>query len=670
MTVASDPAAAPAHLPDDLELDPSVRPQDDFYRFVNGRWTDGYLLPAHRAEATTLTLLADKVEDDVELVIRRAVEHPRESGAARRIADLHASFMDEERIEAQGAARGFAADLDAVRSAADREELAHVMGRLQAQGVGGALDFSVAVDTAHADQYVLLLSQAGLGLPAAGFYRREGGERLLEQYTGHIRVMLTHAGLHDTERDAADVVRLETGLADRHTVPQPGTRAARPLTCSVAELAAREGGFPWSAWLSSLGDLPAGATVRLRQPAFADALDAWWQSLGLDELKLWLSWRYVHEMVPFGPRQVFADNFAFYGRTLNGFTEPRPRRLRAISLVETFLGDAVAERYLAENLAPGTVEAARELVAALVDACRSRMLRADWMSPSTREAALRTLDEMVFEIGHPYGTAAAGADGGTHKNTRTDDDSWVDPADLLGNVKRGRARHVERELARLGGAVDRGEWKIHPHQVTAYYRHGLNQVVIPAGLLQPPVFDPAGDPARNFAVLGAIVGHEMAHAFDSRGSRYDGRGRVRDWWTPADRAEFARRTQLLVTQYDGYEPEGFPGQRVSGARTVGENMADVAGVTLAHTAFTAYTERSGAVADAADTHRFFVHWATMWRARTTPARMTERLASDRHPPAEFRCNGVLGHVDAFYDAFEVRPGDGLFIDPESRFSLL
>ncbi|MFE7860791.1 M13 family metallopeptidase [Streptomyces sp. NPDC057403] len=653
MTVASDPAQAPAYLPRGTEPDLSARPQDDFYRFVNGPWTDGYVLPAHRAEATTLTLLADKVEDDVERVIHRAVAHPGRGGAERRIADLHASFMDEERIEELGAARGFEADLAGIRAAADREALAEVMGRLQAQGVGGAFDFSVAVDTADADQYVLTLSQAGLGLPSAGHY---GRAELLAQYTAHIDVMLAHAGQTGTARAAEDVVRLERELAGRHTVPQPGTRAAvRPWTGTVAELAAREGGFAWAAWLRGLGEVPADATVRLRQPDFAAGLDDWWEQTGLDELRLWLSWRYVHEMVPFGPRQVFADNFAFYGRTLNGFTEPRPRRLRVISFVETFLGDAVAERYLAEHLAPGTVEAARDLVGALVDAYRARLEQAEWMTAGTRDAALRKLGDMVFEIGAPE---TARADGG--------DALDVDPRDLLGNVKRGRQRHIARELARLGTPVDRTEWKIHPHQVTAYYRHGLNQVVIPAALLQPPVFDPAGDPARNFALLGAIVGHEMAHAFDSRGSRYDGRGRLRDWWAPEDRAEFTRRARLLVAQYDAYEPEGFAGTRVSGARTVGENMADIAGVTVAHTAFTARTGAAGRE----ETRRFFAHWATMWRARTTASRMAERLASDRHPPAEFRCNGVLGHVGAFYDAFDVRPADGLFIDPAQRFSLL
>ncbi|MEV7522603.1 M13-type metalloendopeptidase [Streptomyces sp. NPDC091371] len=662
MTTVSDPAAGAPALPEDVELDLSVRPQDDFYRFVNGHWTDRCTLPAHRAEATTLTLLADRAEADAEAVILRAAEGAGARDAAgdpagRRIAALHASFMDEDRIEELGAAGAFAADLEAVDAAATREELASVLGRLQAQGVGGAVDFTVAVDTAGTGAYVLVLSQAGLGLAATAYHHDDedaDGAALRGRYLGHIAVMWAHAGLPDPAPSAASVLALESGLAARHTAARRGA-PLRPLSCTAAELAARTGGFPWAAWLAALGTVPAGATVRVRQPEWPDALDAWWSGHTLDELKRWVCWRYVHEMVPFGPRQVFADNFAFYGQLLNGFTQPRPRRIRAVSFVETFAGDAVGERYAAEYLAPGAVDAARELVDALTAAFRRRLERADWMSPATRAAALDKLDAMVFEIGSP---AVRARDAGEPQP--------FDPADLLGNVKHGRAHRIAGELARLGRPVDRTEWKIHPHQVTAYYRHGLNQVVVPAGLLQPPVFDPAGDPARNFALLGAVIGHEMSHAFDSRGSRYDGHGRLRDWWAPEDRAEFTRRTALLVAQYDGYEPAGLPGRRVSGARTVGENMADIAGATVALDAFAAH---EGPL-DAARTRSFLLHWATLWRARTVPARLAERLASDRHPPAEFRCNGVLGNLDAFYEAFDVRPGDGLFLDPASRFSFL
>jgi putative endopeptidase len=650
----------------DLDLDVTARPQDDFHRFANGRWSDAFVLPPHRAEATMLTLLADKVQDDVAGVVERAVTRPRGTNdvAGRQIADLYASFMDEDRIELQGTA-AFGFDLQTIASAQDCEELAQVLGRLQAQGVGGAVDFSVSTDTAQASRYVLIVSQAGLGLPAAASYHRLDGEDLREQYVAHVRVMLTHAGLPEPAAAAAEILRLETELAQGHLLSAAtGAAPVKPRACPVSDLAARGDGFPWARWLQGLGRIAPGATVWLRQPAFLDAFDAWWRSQGLDALKLWLTWRYVHEMVPFGPREVFADNFAFYGQALNGFTQPRPRWMRALSFVETFVPEAVGERYLAEHLAPGTVEAAAQLVDRLVRSYRSRLEEAVWMRESTRAAALHKLDNMVFEIGFP-------------RNSQAREDLHVDPADLIGNVKRGRAWHIERELAKLDSPVDRTDWKIPPQAVTAYYRHGLNQVVVPAALLQPPVFSPDGDPARNFALLGAIICHEMSHAFDSRGSRYDERGRVRDWWAPEDRAEFARRTALLVGQCDRYEPTGFPGSRVSGARTVGENIADIAGLTVAQAAFADHLaarrpgdRREAGAADADQMRRFFLHWASMWRSKSTLERTLERFATDRHAPAEFRCNGVLGNVDAFYEAFDVHEGDRLFIAPVARFSLV
>ncbi|MEY9966676.1 putative endopeptidase [Streptacidiphilus sp. MAP12-16] len=661
------PDLAPALDPDlDLDLDLAVRPQDDFHRFANGRWSEAFVLPAHRAEASMLTLLADKVQDDVAALVHRAVTGPRSAGdvTGRQIADLYTSFMDEDRIEQRGAA-AFQADLDSVRSAAGRQELARVLGRLQAQGVGGAVDFAVSTDTAQASQYVLILSQGGLGLPAAAQYQRADSWALREQYAAHVRVMLAHAGLPDPSRAAAEVLRLETDLAAGHTPAAPAAAAsAKPQASLVADLAAHEGGFPWAPWLQGLGQVRPQATVWVRQPAFLAALDSWWHAHDLDSLKLWLTWRYVHEMVPFGPREVFADNFSFYAQALKGFTRPRPRPMRAISFVETFLGDAVGERYLTEHLAPGTLDAAAGLVDRLVRSYRTRLQQATWMQESTRAAALRKLDGMVFEIGFP-------------RNAEARTDPWVDPADLIGNVKRGRARHIERELAKLGTPVDRSDWKVTPQAVTAYYRHGLNQVVIPAALLQPPIFSPDGDPARNFALLGSIVCHEMSHAFDSRGSRYDERGRLRDWWAPQDRAEFARRTALLVAQCDRYEPRGFPGHTVSGTRTVGENIADITGLTVAQGAFADHLaagprapRRRGEAARTEQVQRFLLHWASMWRAKSTPERMLERLATDRHAPAEFRCNGVLGNVEAFYQAFDVHQGDRLYIAPQARFALV
>jgi putative endopeptidase len=645
----------------DIETDPATRPQDDFHTHVNGRWLDAFVLPEHRAEATLLSLLAHKVQDDVVAVIRDSGPHPAAPGdPGRQIADLYASFMDEAGAAERGPAR-LTALLDTVRAVTGRADLARLMGRLQREGVGGPVEATVDTDTTGTRGYLLTLTQSGLALaggPAA--YLDPGQAPLREQYAGHLRAILELAKQPDPHAAADAALRVESALAAAHTRPDASGRIkAQAHVSTAAELAADPGAFPWGAFLEGLGDIPPDTRVQIRPGPYRAALDAWWSRADLAELKLWLLWLRVHEAAPFGPPAVFAENFRFYGQVLTGSVRPRPRWMRATSFVQTVLGDEVGGRYLQEHLAPGTLKAAEDLVDALVQAYRGCLERAGWMADSTRHAAIAKLDAMHFEIGHPRDSAER-------------DELRTDPADLLGNVRRGRTRHFVRQLRRLGGPVDRTEWKVPPQAVTAYYRHGLNQVVVPAALLQPPLFDAGGDMTRNFALLGSIVCHEMSHAFDSRGSRYDGEGRLREWWSEEDRAEYTRRTALLVEQYDRYVPQGADGEHVSGARTLGENIADITGLTVAHTAFAAHLAASGLcdAEQAARTRRFFALWATMWRVKRTPGRMRERLANDRHAPPRFRCNGVLGHVPAFYRAFGVSAADLMFIQPEARFTLL
>ena len=649
---------------DGVELDETIRPQDDFYGYVNERWSQQFELTDHRSDVTMLSQLSEKVHSDVTRLIEAAAAGPRgeQDISAGQIADLYTSFMDEDRIENLDPSAAWP-DLAAIRSAASRDELARVIGRLQAHGVGGIVELSVTTDTARAEHYVLILSQSGISLPRPSMYTAPEHQELRNQYASHIATMLAHAEVPDAAESAARAVQLEADLAALHIARDArGRDASKPISSPIAELAQRDGEFPWHQWFAGLGAVPSEATVCVRQSGFLAALDTWWQSHDLEELRLWLTWRYVHEMAPFGSRQVFADNFAFYGRALNGFTQPRTRPLRATSIVETFLGEAVGQRYVAEHLDPETVTAARGLVEQLVASYRSRLERADWMQDSTRGAALHKLDCMTFEIGAP---------------SRVDsrDGLQMDPRDLVGNVLRGRQWEVARELDRLSAAVDREDWKVHPQQVTAYYRHGLNHVVIPAAILQPPVFDRAGDSARNFAVLGSIICHEMTHAFDSRGARFDERGRVRNWWAPEDTDEYNRRAALLVAHYDRCRIRGLEDLRISGARTLGENIADIVGVTVAQTAFADHLRTRGShppddQTQAEQARRFFIHWATMWRAKSAHARRVERLATDRHAPPEVRCNGALGHVEAFYTAFDIGPDDALYVAPEARFSLV
>ncbi|GAA3841857.1 M13 family metallopeptidase [Streptomyces coacervatus] len=644
----------------DVDTDPAIRPQDDFYGHVNGRWADAFVLPEHRAEATMLSLLAEKVQDDVVAVIRDAPSPAAPGGPGRQIADLYASFMDEAGIEERGPA-DLAALLGTIRAVADRAELARLMGRLQREGVGGPVEATVATDTAGTRGYLLTVTQSGLALSGGvAAYLDAAGAPLREQYAEHLRRMLELAGQPDPGHAADAALRVETALAAAHTPPDASGRIkAEAHVCTAAELAADEGDFPWGAWLEGLGDIPADAVVQVRPGPFRAALEAWWTATDLEDLKLWLIWLQVHEAAPFGTAAMFTENFRFYGQVLTGSRRPRPRWMRATSFVQTVLGDEVGAHYLKEHLEPGTRKAAEDLVDELVRAYRGCLEQAGWMADSTRASALAKLDAMHFELGHPQ-------DDAVHEELHTD------PADLLGNVRRGRTRRFVRQLRRLGGPVDRTEWKVPPQAVTAYYRHGLNQVVVPAALLQPPLFDAGGDMTRNFALLGSIVCHEMSHAFDSRGSRYDGEGRLREWWSEADRAEYTRRTALLVEQYDRYVPEGLDGQHVSGARTVGENIADITGLTVAHAAFTAHLAATGRTdaEQAAENRRFFVLWASMWRAKRTPGRMRERLAGDRHAPPQFRCNGSLGHIPAFHRAFDVSENDPMSIPAAARFTLL
>ncbi|GGT42688.1 M13-type metalloendopeptidase [Streptomyces chromofuscus] len=638
MTTSAVHTAIDAGL--DTELDQSVRPQDDFYRYTAGRWTDGFVLPGHRAEATMLSLLAEQVQDEVAAMI----SSPGQDADGCRIADLYTSFMDERRIEELGAS-ALTGDLEQIRRAPDRQALARVLGRLQAQGITGAVDLRVAADTRG---YLLELSPSGLGLPSALLYREARSERLRERYFVHVATMLSLAGLPDAETAASRVLRAETALSGGHAPPDSTSRAAaRTCPATAAELAGRNHGFAWSAWLEELGQVPGAARVRLRPNGFLPALEHWWATTSLDSLRLWLAWRYVHEMAPFGSRRVFTEHFNFYWRDLTGARWPWPRRLRATAFVQTAAGDLVGERYLRAHLDPHTRARAADLVTRMAGTYRDSLKQAGWMRPDTRRAAVALLDSMRFEIGGPSGA--------------TDPVPLVtDPGDLIGNVKRGRARQLARQLSRLVGPLDHSEWRVLPQAVTAYYRHGLNQVVVPAGLLRPPVFTAGGDPARDHAVLGSIVCHEMSHAL------------VRAWRTGADHAEFDRRTAPLVVQYDRYAPEGSHGRRVSGARTLDENIADITGLAVAQAAFADHLTACGTTG-AERQHqmrRFFLLWATMWRGKRTPERTRERLENDPHAPPQFRCNGVLGHIPAFYEAFGVREGDGMHIRQADRFSLI
>jgi len=425
-------------------------------------------------------------------------------------------------------------------------------------------------------------------------------------------------------------------------------------------------GFDWAGWVTALGSTPgAVAELVVRQPDYLTAFAALWATEDLDDWKRWARWRLIRSRAPWLTDDLVAADFEFYGRLLTGAEQLRDRWKRGVSLVENLMGDAVGKLYVQRHFPPDAKARIDALVDNLREAYRISISGLDWMTPQTRERALTKLGKFTAKVGYPakwrdYSTLV------------------IDRDDLYGNYQRGYAVNHDRELAKLGGPVDRDEWFMTPQTVNAYYNPGMNEIVFPAAILQPPFFDAAVDDAANYGGIGAVIGHEIGHGFDDQGAKYDGDGNLIDWWTDDDRAEFGARTKALIEQYDDYVPRtlaSHPGPQgpphVQGALTVGENIGDLGGLSIALLAY--QLSLNGADAPVIDgltgVQRVFYGWAQVWRAKSRDAEAIRRLAVDPHSPPEFRCNGVLRNLDSFHQAFGVAEGDALFLAPQKRVSI-
>ncbi len=662
MTTSSTPRSGI----DTSTFDPGVRPQDDLFRHVNGRWLDTFEIPADRAADGATRELHDRAEEQVRAIITelgaRADAGDAEPGTpAAQVGALFASFMDTERIEALGLAP-IADELAAVEAADSPEELVAVLGGLQRTGGAGAAGFWVDNDAKDPEQYVVYLYQSGLGLPDEAYYREDAYAQVREAYRPHVARMLRLSGLPDAEAtERADlVVDLETRLATHHwdvVRDRDADLTYNPMT--LAELVERAPGFDWRGWATALGS-PAGALekVVVREPDFVVGLAALWREAPAEQWRAWLRYHLVTARAPLLTDELVRANFDFYGRTLTGAQELRERWKRGVSLVEGALGEAVGQEYVARHFPPEHKAHMLRLVATLVEAYRTSIEALDWMGDETRRKALDKLAAFHPKIGYP--------------------DRWKSYAgleiradDLVGNVRRSRAYEQDRELAKIGRPVDRDEWFMTPQTVNAYYNPGMNEIVFPAAILQPPFFDPDADDAVNYGGIGAVIGHEIGHGFDDQGSKYDGTGRLADWWTEADRTEFDARTRALVDQYSAYSPEQLGGShRVNGALTIGENIGDLGGLSIALQAYRIALGRPLDQAPVLDgltgVQRVLIGWAQAWRGVVRDEELVRRIATDPHSPYEFRCNGVVRNLPEFHEAFDVRPDDALYLDPQER----
>ncbi|WP_298460605.1 M13 family metallopeptidase [uncultured Cellulomonas sp.] len=670
---------------DTTTLDPAVRPQDDLYGHVNGRWIAQHVIPADRAMDGAFRALHDRAEEHVREIVEDAAAHAdalagsgtasgpgadgadegtgEGTGVEAQIGALYRSFMDTDTVERLGTAP-LATDLGLVSGATSQAELTGALGALQRTGVGGALGFWVDNDAKEPTRYVVHLYQSGLGLPDESYYREDRYAAVRDAYRPHVARMLTLAGA--VAADAADdaaarVLALETKLAAGHwdvVADRDADRTYNPMT--LGELAERAHGFDWHSWAVALG-APAGALDRLvvREPSYAQTFAALWQSEPIEDWQAWLAMRVVSARAAYLSDALVEANFDFYGRTLTGAQELRDRWKRGVALVQAVLGEAVGKVYVERHFPPSHKERMARLVETLVEAYRESITGLDWMGEGTKVKALAKLDAFTPKIGYPV-------------RWRDYSALVIAPDDLVGNVRRASAFEQDRELAKIGTPIDRDEWFMTPQTVNAYYNPGMNEIVFPAAILQPPFFDADADDAVNYGGIGAVIGHEIGHGFDDQGSKYDGEGRLEDWWTADDRAEFEVRTKALIAQYDQFVPAQLAGtdHHVNGALTIGENIGDLGGLSIA---IKAYRIALGTPLDEAPVvdgftglQRVLLGWAQVWQSTGRDEEVVRRLATDPHSPNEFRCNGVLRNVDEFYTAYDVVPGDALYLEPQER----
>ena len=643
---------------DQSTIDAGVRPQDDLYRHFNGSWLKNTPIPDDRPLEGTFTALRDGSELAVKEIILEAASRGEDAtGIERKIGDLYNSFMDEEAVEAKGA-EPIRARLAEVFATASVAELVRLAGRLFRADVSGLFYIYPAPDAGNPDRILLYTGQAGLGLPDESYYREEKFAPMVQSYRDHVRTMFGLAGIPDAGAAAARVVELETSLAAHHwdkvTLRNPQKTYNLKSAEQVSQL------FPLLAdWFDAAGiAADKRAELVVSTPDFFAGAAALLESVPLATWQEWLALRVVSAAAPY-LSAVFVDaNFAFYGTTLSGTPRNRDRWKRGVAVVEAALGEAVGQIYVARHFPESHKEHMRALVANLIEAYRGSITNLAWMGEETKVEALKKLDSFRAKIGYP--------------------DKWIDysavvidEADLLGNVERAHSADVDRHLDEVGKPVDREKWLMTPQTVNAYYHPLLNEIVFPAAILQPPFFTADADDAVNYGGIGAVIGHEIGHGFDDQGSQYDGSGLLRNWWTEADRTAFEALTSKLVAQFDALSPAEAAGHHVNGKLTLGENIGDLGGLTIAYKAYLiSLGGQEPPVLDGlTGAQRFFASWAASWRQVIRSEEAVRRLATDPHSPNEFRTNTIARNLDAFHSAFETAEQDGMWLAPDERVSI-
>ncbi|CAN2182825.1 PepO Predicted metalloendopeptidase [Candidatus Nanopelagicaceae bacterium] len=638
-------------------IDPTIRPQDDFYRHFNGKWLDEYQMPADRSSDGIFRKLHDEAEERV----RQIIETAAGAGESQKIGDLYRSFMDTAAIAARGISpiAQDIADIDAITTHA---EFIATMARLEKRGIGGIFGAAIYPDAMDSNTNILYLGQGGLSLPDEAYYREDQFAEIRSKFLDHVAKIFALTSIADGPTLAAKILDLETRIAAHHWDQVKDRDATLTYNRHTrAELEALAPNFLWDTWATN-AHVPTKAFTELVicEPPFFSAISDLFAGFDgdRDAWKAWLKFNVVSSAAAFLTDEIVAQNFEFYAKTLSGTPQIRDRWKRGVSLVQGALGEAIGKVYV-EKYFPAEAKAQMQvLVDYLIEAYRISITELPWMSDATKVKALEKLGKFTPKIGYP--------------------DKWRDYSaleiredDLIGNLWRIAEFDHNFAIAKIGAPVDRDEWHMTPQTVNAYYNPLANEIVFPAAILQPPFFDLTADLAANFGGIGATIGHEIGHGFDDQGSKYDGDGNMVDWWTDSDRQKFEELTSILIEQFDALTPASTPDIHVNGAFTLGENIGDLGGLGIAYKAYKLALKgaQSPVVEGLTGDQRFFYSYAHSWRNMNRPEEVRRRIAIDPHSPDEFRCNQTIRNVDEFYEAFGVTESDALWLDPKERVKI-
>jgi len=639
-------------------MDTLVKPGDNFDRFVNGAWIRKNKIPADKSSFGVSEILDDEAQENVRKIIEESAKGKFDDGSnEQKIGDFYNAYMDQKTRDAKGITP-LKPELGAIDAIKTYDDLAAYFGK--ANATGGTVPFAVGVTEDFKDptKYMLYTWQSGIGLPEREYYFLSDAksQEIRTKYVAHITAMLKFLGDATAEENAKKIMALETAIASKHLskeLTRDVTKMYNPY--QIADLKKIMPNFNFTAMLDN-AKIKGEKTIVFPQVEFMKGIDGIIKSTPIDTWKTWLKWNTIHGAATVLTADIDKENFNFYGKVLSGTEKQRDQWRRGVGAVNNNLGEIVGEVYVKNHFSPEAKKRMEELVQNLLKSYEASIKELTWMTPETKKQALDKLSKFTPKVGYP--------------------DKWRDysalrvvKGDLYGNMERATAFEYNRQISKLGKKVDRSEWGMTPQTVNAYYNPSLNEIVFPAAILQPPFFDLNADDATNYGSIGAVIGHEIGHGFDDQGSSFDGNGVLRNWWTEKDMAGFKERTGALVNQYNEFKV--FPDLTVNGAFTLGENIGDLGGVAIAYRAYkmSLNGKPSSKMDGYTGEQRFFIGYAQSWLSKQREESLRNQVASDPHSPAHFRVNGIVRNIPEFYEAFNVKPGDSLYLAPEKRVKI-